>query len=132
MLCFGKMNENPQSNNAWEDRLMWFRSSSEYRALDTIDGEATEFEWNIFPGFTTLQLCHKVQEFLSKISTEPEDFKGRIIFMSMLNDNSWRSKDNERECESSAQLFSMYTKRFSPGKWLFLGLGSEKKWLFYS
>ena len=23
-----------------------------------------EFEWNIFPGFTTLQLCHKVQELL--------------------------------------------------------------------
>ena len=27
-----------------------------------------------FPGFTTLQLCNKVQEFLSNMSTEPEDF----------------------------------------------------------
>ena len=26
-LCFGKMNENPQSNIAWEDRLTWFKSS---------------------------------------------------------------------------------------------------------
>ena len=34
VLCFGKMNENAQSNYAWEDRLMWFKSSSEYRALD--------------------------------------------------------------------------------------------------
>ena len=24
------------------------------------DGEPTEFEWNIFPGFTTLQLYGKV------------------------------------------------------------------------
>ena len=32
-----------------------------------------------FPGFTTLQLCNKVQEFLSKMSEEPEDFTGRTI-----------------------------------------------------
>ena len=62
----GKMNENPQSNMAWENRLTWFKSSQEYRALDKNDGEPMEFEWNIFPGFTTLQLCNKVQEFMSK------------------------------------------------------------------
>ena len=104
------------------------QSSSQYRALDTIDGEPMEFEWNIFPGFTTLQLCNKVQEFLSKMSEEPEDFTGRIIFMSMFNDISWGSKDNEQECELSAQLVSIYAKRFSPGRWSFLGPGSEKKW----
>ena len=47
VLCLGKMNENPQSNFVWEDRLKWFKSSPEYRALDTIDGEPMEFEWNI-------------------------------------------------------------------------------------
>ena len=47
VLCFGKMNENPQSNFAWEDRLTWFKSSSVCRALDRIDGEPMEFEWNI-------------------------------------------------------------------------------------
>ena len=62
MLCLGKMNENPQSNIAWEDTLTWFKSSPECRALDRIDGEPMEFEWNIFPGFTTLQFCHKVQQ----------------------------------------------------------------------
>ena len=61
VLCFGKMSENPQSNYAWEDRLMWFKSSSEYRALDTIDGEPMGFEWNIFPGFTTLQLSEELK-----------------------------------------------------------------------
>ena len=88
ILCFGKMNENPQSNIAWEDRLTWFKSSPEYRALDRIDGEPMEFEWNVFPGFTTLQLCHKVQELLSRLSLTPEKFTGRIIFMSMFNDIS--------------------------------------------
>ena len=128
VLCLGKMNENPQSNCALEDRLTWFKSSSAYRALDNIDGEPMEFEWNIFPGFTTLQLVREVQEFLSKLSVQPEDFTGRIVFMSMFNDISWRSKDNEKECELSAQLVSLYAKRFSPGKWSFLGTGSEKKW----
>ena len=75
---------------------MWFESSSEYRALDTIDGESMEFEWNIFPGFTTLQLCSKVQEFLSQISKQSEDFTGRIIFMSMFNDISWDLKTMNR------------------------------------
>ena len=89
VLCLGKMNENPQSNIAWEDRLTWFKSSPEYRALDRIDGEPMEFEWNIFPGFTTLQLCHKVQQLLSRLSVTPEKFTGRIIFMSMFNDISW-------------------------------------------
>ena len=59
---------------------------------------------------------------------EPEDFTGRIIFMSMFNDISWGSQDNEQECELSANLVSIYARRFSPGRWSFLGLGSEKKW----
>ena len=85
VLCFGQMNENPQSNYAWEDRLTWFKSSSEYRVLDKIDGEPLEFEWNIFPGFTTLPLVREVQELLSKLKVQPEDFTGRIIFTSMFN-----------------------------------------------
>ena len=60
LLCLGKMNQNPESNSAWEEKLTWFKSSSQHRTLDTIDGEPMEFKWNIFPGFTTLQLCNKV------------------------------------------------------------------------
>ena len=95
--CLGKVNENPKSNIAWEDRLKWFKSSPEYRAFDKIDGEPMEFEWNIFPGFTTLQLCHIIQELLSRLSATPEKFTGRVIFMSMFNDISCGSKDNKKE-----------------------------------
>ena len=48
--------------------------------------------------------------------------------MSMFNDISWGSQDNEQECEISANLVSIYARRFSPGRWSFLGPGSEKKW----
>ena len=46
----------------------------------------------------------------------------------MLNDISWGSEDIEQECESSANLVSVHVRRFSPGRWSFLGPGSEKKW----
>ena len=58
----------------------------------------------------------------------PENFTGRIIFMSMFNDISWGSRDNEKVCESNARLVSLYAKRFGTGQWSFLGLGSKKKW----
>ena len=115
VLCLGKMNENPQSNIAWDDRLKWFKNSPEYRTLDRIDGEPMEFEWNIFAGFTTLQLCYKVQELLSRLSVTPEKITGRIICMSMFNDISWVSEDNKKECESNAQLVSLQAKRFGTG-----------------
>ena len=89
VLCFGKLNEIPLSNTVWEDKLTKFKSSPQKRALETNDGEPKAFEWNIFTGFTTLQLCNKVQEFLSKIREDREEFTGRIIFVSMFNDIIW-------------------------------------------
>ena len=89
VLCLGKINENPQSNYAWKQRFECFKSSPEYRNLDRIDGEPIEFEWNILQGFTTLQLSQEVQELLLRLSETPENFTGRIIFMSMFNDISW-------------------------------------------
>ena len=85
VLCLGKVNQNSTSNSAWEEKLSWFKSSSQSRNLDTNDGEPMELERNIFPGFTTLQLINKVQEFMTKVG-DPSQFKGRIIFMSMFND----------------------------------------------
>ena len=62
------------------------------------------------------------------MSEKPEEFTGRIIFMSMFNDISWGSPDNEQECDLNANFVSIYAKRFSPGRWSFLGPGPEKKW----
>ena len=61
VLCLGKVNQNPASNTVWEEQLGWFKDSPRYRILNTIDGEPMEFEWNIFTGFTTLQLVDKVE-----------------------------------------------------------------------
>ena len=93
VLCLGKIFENPQSNDAWEQRLEWFKSSTDYRSFDRIDGEAMEFEWNIFPGFNTLQLDEEVKSLLFRLGETPENFTERISFMSMFND-LW----NKRQC----------------------------------
>ena len=83
---------------------------------------------NIFPGFNTLQLSQEVKSLLLRLGETPEKFTGRIIFMSMFNDISCGSRDNEKECESNARLVSLYAKRFGTGQWSFVGPGSEKKW----
>ena len=94
-------------------------------------GQLMESRWNssgVFsPGFTTLQLCNRFHDFKSKMG-DPSEFKGRTIFMSMFNDISWRSEDDERECNANADLVSIFAKRFPPGRWSLLGPGSEKKW----
>ena len=50
-----------------------------YRDYDAINGESTEFEWNIFPGFTTVQLCGKINDLLSDLGQTPETFTRRIL-----------------------------------------------------
>ena len=70
-----------------------------------------EFEWNIFPGYNTLQLSQEVKSLLLRLGETPENFTGRIIFMSMFNDISCGSRDNEKECESNAQDIGPFFKR---------------------
>ena len=88
VLCLGRVLQHPDSNEAWKNRVAGVRSGKSYRDYDAIIGESTEFEWNIFPGFTTLQLCDKINDLLSDLGKTPETFTGRILFMSMFNDIS--------------------------------------------
>ena len=48
--------------------------------------------------------------------------------MSMFNDISCGTKDNEEECLANARLVSLYARRFGKGQWSFIGPGSEKRW----
>ena len=81
-----------------------------------------------FPGFNTLQLSEEVERVLLRLDETPENFTGRIIFMSMFNDISCVSKDNEKECLANAKLVSLDARRFGKGQRSFIGPGSEKKW----
>ena len=104
VLYFGRIHQHPKANESWKDRIGWIITSQSYRDYDKISGEPTEFEWNIFPGFDTLQLYGKVKDLLSRLGETPETFTGRILFMSMFNDISCGTKDNEKECLANAKV----------------------------
>ena len=120
VFCFGKVHQHPQSNEAWKKRIGWIITAKSYRDYDGINGEPTEFEWNIFPGFTTLQLCGKVTDLLSSVGEEPETFTGRILFMSMFNDISCDGKSNKEECLANARVVKVLAKKFGIGQWSLL------------
>ena len=112
VLCLGRIHQHPESNEAWEKRIEWITTDQSYRDYDGINGEPTEFEWNIFPGFTTLQLCGKVNDLLSDLRETPETLTGRILFMSMFNDISCDRKGNKEECLANARVVKVLAKKF--------------------
>ena len=64
------------------------------RALFGVDGEPFEFEWNIFPGLTSLEILQRNQKDLQDQHIEPVKFGDRIVFMSMFNDIESIKKGN--------------------------------------
>ena len=128
VLCLGRILQHPDSNEAWKNRIAGVQSGRSYRDYDGINGESTEFVWNIFPGFTTLQLCGKINDLLSDMGQTPETFTGRILFMSMFNDISCDRKGIKDECLTNAGVVKVLARRFGVGQWSFSGPGSEKKW----
>ena len=112
VLCLGKVLQHPESNEAWKNRVAGIQSGKSYRDYDAINGESTEFEWNIFPGFTTLQLCGKINDLLSDLGQTPETFTGRNLFMSMFNDISCDRKGNKDECLANAGVVKVLARKF--------------------
>ena len=105
-----------------------FNMSLSNKELLGIDGEAIQFEWNIFPGFLSLQILQEIQNDLRKRNIEPQKLSDQIIFMSMFNDIDWTKQGNDGLCISNLEKVKEYAKRFSQGHWTFLGPGEEKKW----
>ena len=113
MLC---VHQNPESNEAWKKRIEGITTDKIYRNFDGINGEPTEFEWNIFSGCTTLQLCGEVNDLLNDLGETPETFTGRIPFMSMFNDiscdrkgkkmNAWQMPESSPHLQRSLVLDS--------------------------
>ena len=128
MLCLGRILQDPDSNEAWKNRIAGVKTEKSYRDYDGINGEPTDFEWNIFPGFTTLQLCGKVNDLLSDLGQTPETFTVRILFMTMFNDISCDRNGNKDECFKNDNFVKIFAGRFGIGQWSFIEPGSEKKW----
>ena len=59
----------------------------EFRCIQSIivEGEPFEFEWDIFPGHTTVEILREIHMRVTVRKTRSEEFEERIIFMSMFN-----------------------------------------------
>ena len=110
VLCLGKVLQHPECNEAWKNRVAGVRAERNYSDFEDVKGESTEFEWNIFQGFTTLQLCDKISNLLRSLGQSPETFTGRILFMSMFNDIFCDRKDNKEQCLKNAEFVKTFAK----------------------
>ena len=118
VLCMGRIPDTPAS--AWREKVDWFMNSPQCR------GSRWNSSGQNFPGFTTLQFLADIQNMMTETQCEPEQFQGRIIFMSMYNYVVWRQKGNEEMCIAYSKTVADYAKRFAHRHWSFLGLGSQK------
>ena len=64
-----------------------------------------EYEWKDFQGFTTLGNLDEIQKMMAELKFEPEQFQGRIIFMSRHNVTFLGTPGNE------GKLFYEFRKR---------------------
>ena len=110
-----KVLQHPESNEAWKKRIEGIMTEKSYRDYDGIDGESTEFEWNIFPGFTTLQLFGKVSDLLSDLGQTPETFTGRIL-LCQCSMTSFFTKGNKDKCLANAETVKVLARRFGIGQ----------------
>ena len=93
VLCLGGIS--PEPVQAWKDIIKWYLETRYLKELDRIDGALMEVEWKNFTGFTTLGFLSEIQKMMAEVKCDPEQFQGRIIFMSMFNDIVWGEEGNE-------------------------------------
>ena len=113
---------------SWKSKIQWYSDNDYFSELNRIDGQPMDYEWKTFPGFTTVGILNQIQQMMRELQCEPENFTGRIIFMSTFNDIVWDAKGNDEICENNSKTIKQYAERFPRGHWSSLGLGSEKKW----
>ena len=102
VVCVGQVKDIPGATERWKGQVEELKMSSSYQDAVGPDGEANEFEWKNFKGFSSLSFLREIQKDLETKNIHPQDFKDRIIFMSMFfNDIEW--KKNDENCISNAE-----------------------------
>ena len=71
-------------------------------------------------------ILNEIQQMMGEIQCEPENFTGRIIFMSMFNDVAWRENGNTEQCIQNSHRVSKYARRMSLRSLVILGTWIRK------
>ena len=123
--CLGRKGHNPVES--WKKQIQWYSETNYFSELNRIDGKPMEFEWKIFPGFTTAGLLEEIQKKWANYSVIQRISKTGLSscqFSTTLNE---MQKEMKNYVEKSKKV-EEYARRFPRGHWSFLGPGSEKKW----
>ena len=113
------------SYSKWLKSWSWIRQKSVvWPRLITKNGVRVE---NI-PTIHYIGHSRRDRKFITELQCEPEQFKWRIIFMSMYNDIDWGKRGNTEKCSTNSVTVANYARRFPLGRLSFLGIGSENKW----
>ena len=83
------MRDHPIVTQKWEEQIGWFIGFKGHQEFYGIDRESFEFDCNVFPGHNALQLLQYTPTKMATRGIKPEDFRDRIIFMSMYGDIDW-------------------------------------------
>ena len=82
LSCVGRMEQGPGAiERRWESQVQDLRGYASCQFAVGIEGEAVEFEWKFFTGFSTLSILHEIPKDLEEKNIQPKDFSDRIIFM---------------------------------------------------
>ena len=108
-----------------KEQIHYFQHSNEYAELSGIDGEPIEFDVEYFPGFTSIEILRHIQLDLNARRIYPEQFEGRIIFMSVFNDID--RTGNSDVCTPDARKVSDDANEFQRRHWSFFDPGDEEK-----
>ena len=93
-------------------------------SMNRTDGQPLEFEWKIFQGLTTMGVLNDIQQMTEKLHCEPENYTGKITFISMFNEIVWDANGNDEQSENNSKTIKKYARRFPRGHWSFMEPGS--------
>ena len=120
VLCLGSMSDQPVE--AWKNKIKWYlgKSPSQRSEADRVPVEH-------IPRIHFIGNARRDSKIMTQLQCEPEQFKGRTIFMSMYNDIDWGKRGNRENCIANAHRVAEYARRFTRRHWSFLEHVSEKK-----
>ena len=124
----GKIQDHSEANEKWKSQIQDFQQSNQYVELLRIDGDSMEFEWNWFPGITSIEILRKVRGDLEARNINPEQFEGTVLFMLMFNDIDWTQNVNSLDSISNSEEVREYAQRFQREHRSFVGPGTAEKW----
>ena len=71
VLCLGKIHDPVEAVEQWKGQVTTFRMENSSSEPSGLHGEPIVFEWKILPGFTALQILHKIQSDLEGSTHRP-------------------------------------------------------------